>query len=187
MTSWGYPTTEEKGNPFVKEMAEAIANRGVRVVMIVVTFHGLRSIFSRRKTKWAKSELITLEEVRIYNFFPSFFRLKQLQRRLALWQMNHKLNSLTTKFGKSIFFQFHYILHASCWLFQDFLVKNNIPYTLFEHSPGSAFKGGVEKDYGGFRNFEDLKLFVRKASLRLARIKKYELKLTELYLSLIHI
>ena len=186
ITTWGYPSEKAKGNPFVKEIAEALVRRGVEVVVILVLFKGLSSIFNRNRDNWLLSEGIELREVEIQNFIPSFFGLEKLRRYFSKYQMTKSLEKISSEFGPPDAFQFHYILHSSAWLFTDFLSKNKLRYTLFEHSPGSAFIKGVSKNFGGFTDFRELQIFVQSATLRLARIRKYEIKLSELYQAQFH-
>ena len=185
LTTWGYPSDKAKGNIFVKEIAEAMARRGVEVIIVVV-FKGLSSFFKGHKENWLKSDLQVLREVEIRNFLPSFLGFKKLRRYLSRYQMTRSLEKISLELGMPDAFQFHYILNSSAWLFTDFLLENNIRYTLFEHSPGSAFIRGVSRDFGGFNDFRGLQIFVQSATLRLARIKKYEIKLSELYQAQFH-
>ena len=181
ITTWGYPTDNTKGNPFVKEMAEALARRGVRIVMIVVVFEGLTAILNRKKKNWVRSEFFKIEEVVIRNFLPSFLGFSRMRRWISNYQMTKQLESILHEHGRPQAFQIHYILHSSAWLFSKFLKNHNIDYVLFEHSPGGAFIKGLMRNFGGFETLNDLLNFVQGASLRLARIKKYEEKMTELY------
>ena len=186
ITTWGYPSEEAKGNPFVKEIAEALASRGVKVLIIVVIFKGLSSVLKGKNEKWLISDLLEIREVKIRNYIPSLFGLGKLRRYLSKYQMTSNLEKISIELGMPDAFQFHYILHSSAWLFTDFLSKNKLRYTLFEHSPGSAFIKGVSKNFGGFTDFRELQIFVQSATLRLARIRKYEIKLSELYQAQFH-
>ncbi|GAB5539895.1 MAG: hypothetical protein Salg2KO_19980 [Salibacteraceae bacterium] len=182
LTTWGYPSKNAKGNPFVKEIAEAMARRGVEVFVVVVSFRGLRSLFSASiNTEWQNSDLVQLREVTIMNWIPGFLGLRQLGRRMAQKQMTRALISLVKDVGEPDAFQIHYVLHSSGWLFTEFL--NNVckKYVLFEHSPGASFMRGIKMNYGGFDNMEELNAYVRGASLRIARIDKYADKLEAIY------
>jgi len=181
LTSWGFPTQDTKGNPFVKEIAEAICRKGTEVVVIIPEFVGLRTIFSYRKKHSIKSGNLLIKEVPIFNFIPSVTGLLQVQKYLQKLQFNKSLLRIAKEVGMPDAVQFHYILYSSGYLFTSFMEKNKIPYVLFEHSPGSSFIQGISKGFGGFDTLPRLKQFVKGASLRIARIQKYQKKLEEVY------
>ena len=181
ITTWGYPTTKDKGNPFVKEMAEAIASRGVKVVVVNLTFRSVLYLFSKSEIHYQVSENVILKTIRCISFLPSFLMSKRIRNKMLSKQVLLQMNRIAEECGKPEAFQFHYILHAWGALFEPYLKEHQIPYVLFEHSPGGAFLKGIRKDFGGFITQDMLYNFVRCAQLRIARIPKYQLKLNDLY------
>ncbi len=181
ITTWGYPTDKDKGNPFIKEMAEAIASRGVKVVVVNLTFRSAIHLFSKPEIHFQASERVFLKTIDCISYLPSFLMSKRIRNKMLSKQVSRQMNRIVAECGRPDAFQLHYILHSWGVLFEPFLMKHGIPHVLFEHSPGGAFIKGINKDFGGFAQKDDLFDFVKRAKFRIARIPKYQLKMNALY------
>ena len=178
LTAYGYPTKTTKGNPFVKEFVEALAAKGVKISILNYIFLNpltfLKGIFSGGFTNWQETKGVNFVNVYYVNVIPSWDVFIPIQKRLIFLSVRIRLILYTLKHSKFSFIQQHYIVNARPWITQFISKAFNIPYVLFEHSPGLTNEQAAASKLGAFMNFEELKQFVQRAKLRLARVEAYK-------------
>ena len=185
VTAYGYPEVNSKGNPFVKELAEALVRKGAKVSVIQFVFISpvnlIKSFFSFKKiTNWQKSKWVNVINSYYINFIPGTPFFLKLQKQLILFSAGMRLQFYILANGKPNLIQQHYIINAQPWITEYLSKKFNIPYVLFEHSPMTSLDG-AEKKLHPYYSKEELLLFVKKAKYRIARSLKFKSIYESLY------
>lgn len=172
LTAYGYPTKTTKGNPFVKELAEALAARGVKVSILNYVFLNpltfLKGFFGNGFTNWQETKGVNFVNAYYINFLPSWSFFIPLQKQLIFLAIRVRLYLYSIKYGKFSFIQQHYIVNAQPWITQYLSKAFKIPYVLFEHSPLTDLNF-VNQKLGVYYSKSELIPFVKGARLRVAR------------------
>lgn len=180
ITSYGYPTTTKKGNPFVEDQALALAKEGVKVGVFLFKFISILQFVKKTLTldkinDYPKSEFFKVFISLYINFFPFFNHYKEiifLQKKVILFTAFIRLKLYIAFNGKPDIIHQHYILNSHAFIVEHLSNKFQIPYIFTEHSPIRSLEK-AERKIKPYYTVNEITGFVKNAKARIAVSNKF--------------
>ena len=168
--SWGYPSNQTKGNPFVEDAVHMAHENGVTTTVIIFQFKNILEFFFpyKKHLTYTSKRGENIVSIPLYNI-PFVSTL--IRKKIMFWQVVFRMKSLMKKIGKPDLLQQHYIFHSMPYITNLIATKFKIPYVLFEHSPVYSpqhFKTKYKTFCQPYFSKEDFQAFIKNAHGRFA-------------------
>lgn len=134
VVSWGYPSNQTKGNPFVEDAVHLLIKKKIKTSVLIFQFKNILELLFQYKNQltYTSKKGEEIIPIPIYNF-P--FVTGWLRRKIVFFQVTFRIQRLIKKIGKPDLLQQHFIFHSTPYFTHHIAERFNIPYVLFEHSP----------------------------------------------------